>query len=65
MTEHVLLALLEYQPFRKVLVKFGTPVDLLEQELQSYLDTYVATKPALNGVAAAFRALEAKLLKVS
>jgi ATP-dependent Clp protease ATP-binding subunit ClpA len=41
MTEHVLLAMLQYHPFRKVLINFGTQVELLEQELQSYLDSLV------------------------
>ena len=39
LTEHVLLALLRYAPFRKVLVNFGTTVDLFEQELEQYLDS--------------------------
>ena len=30
MTEHVLLALIRHEPFRRVLQKFGTDVDLLD-----------------------------------
>ena len=37
LTEHVLLALIQYNPFRKCLEKFGTDVDMMEQELQAYL----------------------------
>jgi ATP-dependent Clp protease ATP-binding subunit ClpA len=37
MTEHVLMSLIRYQPFRTVLEKFGTEVELLEQELGAYL----------------------------
>ena len=37
LTEHVLLALIQYNPFRKCLEKFGTDVAMMEQELQAYL----------------------------
>jgi len=37
MTEHVLLALIRHEPFRRVLQKFGTDVDLLDQDLMVYL----------------------------
>jgi len=37
LTEHVLLALIQYNPFRKCLEKFGTNVVLMEQELEAYL----------------------------
>jgi len=37
MTEHVLLALIRYNPFRKCLEKFGTNVELMDAEIQSYL----------------------------
>jgi len=37
MTEHVLLALIRYNPFRLVLEKFGTDVTHLDQELEAYL----------------------------
>ena len=39
LTEHVLLSMIIYVPFRKVLAKFGTDVDRLENELNSYLDS--------------------------
>jgi ATP-dependent Clp protease ATP-binding subunit ClpA len=41
-TEHLLLALIRYAPFRKVLEKYGTDVTLLETELDSYLDSLVS-----------------------
>ena len=37
MTEHVLLSLIRYNPFRKVLEKFGTDVGMLDSELEAYL----------------------------
>ena len=42
LTEHVLLAMVCYQPFRKVLEKFGTDLVMLETELDSYLDSLVS-----------------------
>jgi len=41
-TEHVLLALIRYVPFRKVLEKYGTDVALLETELDTYLDSLIS-----------------------
>jgi len=38
-TEHLLLSLIQYEPFRKVLVKFGTEVDALEHDLDTYLNS--------------------------
>jgi ATP-dependent Clp protease ATP-binding subunit ClpA len=37
-TEHVLLAMLRHDPFRKVVEKFGIDIIMLEMELESYLD---------------------------
>jgi ATP-dependent Clp protease ATP-binding subunit ClpA len=42
MTEHVLLALIGYSPFRKVLEKYGTEVAMLETELDAYLDSLIS-----------------------
>jgi len=42
MTEHVLMALVRYSPFRKVLEKYGTEVIMLETELDAYLDSLVS-----------------------
>ena len=39
MTEHLLLALVRHTPFRKVLEKFGTDVEILDAEIDTYLDT--------------------------
>jgi ATP-dependent Clp protease ATP-binding subunit ClpA len=41
MTEHVLLSLIRYNPFRKVLEKFGTDVVMLDSELDAYLHSQV------------------------
>lgn len=37
MTEHVLLALVRHDPFKHVLEKFGTNVELLDREVDAYL----------------------------
>lgn len=36
-TEHLLLAMVRYQPFRKILDKFGTDTDHMDQEIEAYL----------------------------
>jgi ATP-dependent Clp protease ATP-binding subunit ClpA len=41
LTEHLLLSLIMYEPFRNVVAKFGTDVDALTRELNSYLDSLV------------------------
>jgi ATP-dependent Clp protease ATP-binding subunit ClpA len=41
LTEHVLLALVRYNPFRRVLEKFGVEVDMFDQELDAYLDSLI------------------------
>ena len=41
-TEHLLLSLIRYAPFRKVLEKYGTDMLLLETELDSYLNSLVS-----------------------
>lgn len=37
LTEHVLMSLIQHQPFRKMLEKFGTDVNFLEADLAVYL----------------------------
>ena len=37
-TEHLLLAMIQYDTFRKCLDKFGAEVDMLEQEITLYLE---------------------------
>ena len=37
LTEHVLLALIRYNPFKKCLEKFGINVELMDMEVESYL----------------------------
>ena len=39
MTEHVLLSLVRHEPFRRVLEKFGTDVNLFDSELVAYLES--------------------------
>ena len=39
LTEHLLLSLIRYEPFRKTLNKFGCDVAMLETELCGYLDS--------------------------
>ena len=39
LTEHVLMAMIQHVPFRKVLEKFGTDLSRFEFELESYLDS--------------------------
>ena len=41
LTEHLLLSLLQYNPFRSVLVKFGSEIDMLESELTTYLESMI------------------------
>jgi ATP-dependent Clp protease ATP-binding subunit ClpA len=41
MTEHVLLAMVRHDPFRRVLEKFGINVPLLDTELDAYLQSCV------------------------
>ena len=42
LTEHVLLAMLRHVPFRRVLEKFGTDLNMFEMELDSYLDSLLS-----------------------
>jgi ATP-dependent Clp protease ATP-binding subunit ClpA len=42
MTEHVLLSLIRHDPFRRVMEKFGVDVNLLDMELNTYLDSLSA-----------------------
>ena len=41
MSEHLLVALLQHQPFRTVLVKFGADVDAIQNDVDAYLDSLV------------------------
>ena len=41
LTEHVLLALIRYNPFKKCLEKYGTNVALMDLEIESYLTSLV------------------------
>ena len=42
LTEHLLMAMIRYLPFRAVLEKFGADVESLEAELESYLDSLMS-----------------------
>jgi ATP-dependent Clp protease ATP-binding subunit ClpA len=44
MTEHLLMALLNHQPFRAVIEKFGSDVNNLVIELDAYLDSQVGLR---------------------
>jgi len=39
LTEHVLLSLIRHEPFHRVMEKFGVDVNLLDMELNTYLDS--------------------------
>ena len=41
LTEHVLLSMIQHVAFRKVLEKYGTDVQMFEQELDAYLNSLV------------------------
>jgi ATP-dependent Clp protease ATP-binding subunit ClpA len=47
-TEHLLLAMIRYQPFRKLLDKFGTDSDPMEAEVDAYLDGLVSIVTAVE-----------------
>lgn len=42
LTEHVLLAMLRHEPFRKVLIKFGVDIVMFDTELDAYIDSLVS-----------------------
>ena len=58
MTEHVLLALLRYNPFRRVLEKFGTDVVMFDTELETYLKNQPALVTAKDAPPKKTNALE-------
>jgi ATP-dependent Clp protease ATP-binding subunit ClpA len=39
LTEHLLLAMIQHAPFRKVVEKYGVEVEMMEAELDAYLDS--------------------------
>jgi ATP-dependent Clp protease ATP-binding subunit ClpA len=39
LTEHLLMSMIQHDPFRTVLVKFGVDIDNLQRELDAYLDS--------------------------
>ena len=58
MTEHVLLSLLRYNPFRRVLEKFGTDVVMFDTELETYLKNQAALVTAKDAPPKKTNALE-------
>lgn len=44
LTEHLLMSLLRHEPFRSVITKFGTDVELLDGELSRYLESLSTLK---------------------
>jgi ATP-dependent Clp protease ATP-binding subunit ClpA len=51
LTEHLLLAMIQHAPFRKVIEKYGVEVDMMEAELDAYLNSQmnlVNIKPDLQ-----------------
>ena len=51
LTEHLLLAMIQHVPFRKVVEKYGVEVDMMEAELDTYLNSQmnlVNAKPDLQ-----------------
>ena len=51
LTEHLLLAMIQHAPFRKVVEKYGVEVDMMEAELDVYLNSQmnlVNSKPDLQ-----------------
>jgi ATP-dependent Clp protease ATP-binding subunit ClpA len=51
LTEHLLLAMIQHAPFRKVVEKYGVEVDTMESELDAYLNSQmnlVNSKPDLQ-----------------
>ena len=58
MTEHVLLSLVRYDPFRRLLEKFGTDVIHLDQELESYLSNVAIMTTAQDAQPKKTNALE-------
>jgi len=51
LTEHLLLAMIQHAPFRKVVEKYGVEVDMMEAELDAYLNSQmnlVKNKPDLQ-----------------
>jgi ATP-dependent Clp protease ATP-binding subunit ClpA len=42
LTEHVLMSMVRHLPFRRVLEKFGTDLSMLEQELDTYLNSLIS-----------------------
>ena len=50
LTEHLLLSLLQYNPFRTVLINFGLEIDMLESELNAYLESLINLRSSKEDV---------------
>lgn len=49
-TEHLLLSMIRHQPFRKLLDKFGTDTENMDQEINMYLDTMTSIVKDIEGL---------------
>ena len=47
-TEHLLLSMIRHEPFKATLNKFGVEVDLMDQEIDGYLDSLVSLVKDIN-----------------
>lgn len=50
MTEHLLLAMIRHQPFKRVLDKFGTDTEHMDQEIDAYLNTVTSIVRDVEGL---------------
>jgi ATP-dependent Clp protease ATP-binding subunit ClpA len=41
-TEHLLLSMIRHEPFKATLAKFGVEVDMMDQEINAYLDSLIS-----------------------
>ncbi len=47
-TEHLLLSMIRHEPFKATLAKFGVEVDLMDQEIDGYLDSLISLVKDIN-----------------
>lgn len=49
-TEHLLLAMIRHQPFLRLLTKFGTDTEHMDQEIDAYLNTLISIVRDVDGL---------------
>lgn len=49
LTEHMLLSLMRYEPFKDLVIEYGIDVEMIDYELDSYLDSIAAYSGAKTG----------------